>query len=141
MFLIRIGRQSEASRKYIRENKLDHCVHYFPYVEDIHLFYNAADISVFPSIYEGFGLVILEAMASGCPVITTNESAIPEVTGEAAIKVADPFEPDDFYQAIKTLYDSSSMGKAMGLKGIERSGLFSWEKCAQEIKTIYYSMS
>lgn len=138
--LIRIGRQSEASRKYIRENKLGHCVHYFPFVENIHLFYNAADISVFPSIYEGFGLVILEAMASGCPVITTNESAIPEVTGEAAIKVTDPFEPDDFYQAIKTIYDSSSLGKTMGLKGLERSGLFSWEKCAQEIKTIYYSM-
>jgi len=138
--LIRIGKQSEASKKYIRENKLSNHVQYFSYVKNLNFFYNAADVFVFPSIYEGFGLVVLEAMASGCPVVTTNESAIPEVVGDAAIKVSDPFDPDDFYHAIKKLYDSSPMGKTLTLKGLERANLFSWEKCADELQSIYHGL-
>jgi glycosyltransferase involved in cell wall biosynthesis len=137
VILIRIGKQSETSRKYILENKLEDSVKYFSKVHQIDLFYNAADVFVFPSVYEGFGLVVLEAMASGCPVVTTNESAIPEVTGCAAIQVSDPFDPEDYYQAIKKIYDCGSVRESLVIRGLERSRLFSWKKCAAEMRSIY----
>jgi glycosyltransferase involved in cell wall biosynthesis len=135
--LVRIGKQSESSRKYIHENKLADFVQYFTRVEQIELFYNAADVFVFPSVYEGFGLVALEAMASGCPVITTDKSAIPEVTGSAAVLLSDPLDPEVFYQAIKTMYESESFRESLVFRGLERSRLFSWEKCAAEMRSIY----
>lgn len=135
--LIRIGKQSESSRTYIHENRLEDVVTYFPRVDQIELFYNAADAFVFPSVYEGFGLVALEAMASGCPVITTGRSAIPEITGSAAVTVSDPFDPEAFYQAVKTIHDSDSVGETLVSRGLERSRLFSWEKCAAEMRAIY----
>jgi glycosyltransferase involved in cell wall biosynthesis len=99
-------------------------------------FYQAADAFVFPSTYEGFGLPPLEAMASGCPVITTNVCSLPEVTGKAAISL-DPFDTAGWAENIEKVLNSKILQKKLRARGLEQSRKFSWKKCAQETVKIY----
>lgn len=114
-------------------------VHITGYVPDAVLpsLYNAAEIFVYPSLYEGFGLPVLEAMACGAPVITSNVSSLPEVAGNAAVQV-DPSRADDLAEAIRTLLESPDMRTRMRQAGIERSQCFTWDKCAQETLDVYH---
>lgn len=98
--------------------------------------YNAADIFVYPSLYEGFGLPILEAMACGAPVITSNVSSLPEVAGDAAVQV-NPRSASELAEAIQTVLESPSKRSAMRQAGLTRAQFFSWEKCAQETISVY----
>jgi len=91
---------------------------------------------IYPSLYEGFGLPPLEAMASGVPVIASNTSAIPEVVGDAGI-LLDPFDVDGFYGAMKSMFESTELRKSYSEKSLSRSSLFSWNKCAQETIDVY----
>jgi glycosyltransferase involved in cell wall biosynthesis len=84
---------------------------------------------VFPSLYEGFGLPILEAMASGCPVITSNVTACPEAAGEAAILV-DPRDDQDILRALTALRGSQAMRADYATAGLARARQFTWESCA-----------
>lgn len=91
---------------------------------------------VYVSLYEGFGLPILEAFASGCPVITSNVTSIPEVAGDAAIMV----NPRDIYQikeAMKGLIDSVNLRKDLQKKGLKLAMSMSWENCAKKTKEVY----
>ena len=97
--------------------------------------YANAKAFVYPSLYEGFGIPILEAMACGCPVITSNVSSMPEAGGEAAIYV-DPLSVDDISKKLKFVMDSGSTA-GMTKKGLEQVERFSWEKSAQEMIKIY----
>lgn len=99
-------------------------------------FYNSADLFLFPSYYEGFGLPPLEAMACGCPVVTTNCSSIPEVVGNAAIKIDDPSDHGLFAKKITEVLENEGLRKELIKKGLERSKMFSWEKYAREIYRI-----
>ncbi|HEB01487.1 MAG TPA: glycosyltransferase family 1 protein [Candidatus Portnoybacteria bacterium] len=90
-----------------------------------------ADIFVFPSFYEGFGLPILEAMAAHCPVITSNISSLPEVAGQAALLVT-PKKVDEIAEAMTKLIKDKDLKLRLVAKGIDNIKRFSWSKCAQE---------
>jgi len=99
--------------------------------EDMPLLYNLADLFVYPSLYEGFGLPPLEAMACGCPVITSNTSSIPEVVGDAEVMV----DPDSIADLAKAMYEvltDDELRENMSRKGLERAKNFSWETCAND---------
>lgn len=98
--------------------------------------YSAAELFVYPSHYEGFGLPVLEAMACGAPVITSNVSSLPEVAGEAAFQV-NPRSASELTEAIQTLLESPSKRSAMRQAGLVRARSFSWERCAQQTLGVY----
>jgi glycosyltransferase involved in cell wall biosynthesis len=104
--------------------------------EDLPALYKAADLFVYPSIYEGFGLPPLEAMACGTPVITSNTSSLPEVVGDAGIMV-DPYDVDGLARAMYKALTNERLRKEMTKKGLERAKMFSWEKCARETLEVY----
>ena len=104
--------------------------------EDLPALYNAADLFVYPSIYEGFGLPPLEAMACGTPVITSNTSSLPEVVGDAGIMV-DPYDVDGLADAMHRVLTDEGSRADMIKKGLERTKMFSWEKCARETLEVY----
>ncbi len=101
--------------------------------------YKAARAFVYPSLYEGFGLPPLEAMAQSCPVISSNTSSMPEVIGGAGI-FFDPLSVEDMTAAIeRVVYDDTLMSGLRAL-GQERLGQFSWQRCAAETLSIYQSL-
>jgi glycosyltransferase involved in cell wall biosynthesis len=103
---------------------------YAPY-EDLPFLLNGADTFIYPSLYEGFGLPPLEAMACGTPVITSNVSSLPEVVGDAGILV-DPLNVDEIAKAIYKVLSDKNLQEEMRKKGLERAKMFSWEKVARE---------
>ncbi len=104
--------------------------------DDLPVYYNAADVFVFPSLYEGFGLPPLEAMACGTPVIAANSSCIPEVVGDAAI-LADPGDPGDFCDAMTRVLGDPRKVTEMQTKGTARAKQFSWDRTARETIKVY----
>lgn len=103
---------------------------------DLPALYNAADLFVYPSLYEGFGLPPLEAMACGCPVITSNTSSLHEVVGDAGIMV-DPYDVDRLADAMHKVLSNDGLREDMIKKGLERAEMFSWEKTARETLKVY----
>jgi glycosyltransferase involved in cell wall biosynthesis len=108
---------------------------YVPQEEIINL-YNAADLFVFPSLYEGFGLPPLEAMACGCPVVVSNTSSMPEVCGNAALYV-NPYNVPEIAQAMERVLTDTKLKKDMIKKGLKQAKKFSWEKNARETLEVY----
>lgn len=104
--------------------------------EDMPGLYNLADLFVYPSLYEGFGLPLLESMACGCPVVSSNTSSIPEVAGDAGIMV-DPYDSIGLAKAMYDVLTGEDMRKDMINKGLERVRQFTWEKCARETVDIF----
>lgn len=99
------------------------------------LFYNAASVFVYPSLYEGFGLPPVEAMACGTPTITSNRSSLPEVVRDGALQV----EPDPIAlgQAIKLVIDQQEVAEALRERGLRKAGELSWRRAAQTLIGIY----
>ncbi|ABR55980.1 MAG: hypothetical protein PWP15_87 [Methanothermococcus sp.] len=104
--------------------------------EDLPALYNAADLFVYPSLYEGFGLPPLEAMQCGTPVITSNTSSLPEVVGDAGIMV-NPYDVDELANKMYEVLTNDGIREELSKKGIERAKLFSWKKCAEEHLKVY----
>lgn len=102
--------------------------------------YSGALSLVHPVLYEGFGLVPLEAMACGCLVITSNTSSLPEVVGEAAL-MADPCQPEDIAKAMRLFMDDDDLRQRFKNLGIQRSFLFSWQKTAAQTLAIYQQIT
>ncbi len=113
--------------------KLEGHVRYLGYVasEELAQLYRGASCFVYPSIYEGFGLPPLEAMASGCPVVVSNATSLPEVCGDAAYYV-DPRSPDSIAGGIQAVLTDETLRKGLVEKGIGRASNFSWERSAME---------
>ena len=105
--------------------------------KELPLFYNAADIFVFPSYYEGFGLPLLEAMACGCPVITTNKASIPEIVGNAAIKLDNPFDDELLAMCMREVLTDEELRRDIVKRGLKQVKKFSWEKYASDVYEIY----
>jgi glycosyltransferase involved in cell wall biosynthesis len=104
--------------------------------EDLPYFYNGADIFVYPSLFEGFGIPPLEAMACGCPVISSNTSSLTEVVGEAGILV-DPESVEDITGAMIEVLSNAERRKTMIQNGFQQVQKFSWQRSARALLTIY----
>ncbi len=106
---------------------------------DISAVYSGATVFAYPSLYEGFGLPILESMSCGTPVISSNTSSMPEVAGDAALLV-DPTNVEELSSGLQLLLENESLRCEMINKGLARATLFSWEKCAQETLNVYHQV-
>ncbi len=104
--------------------------------EDLHVLYSRASIFAFPSLDEGFGIPALEAMAHGLPVVASNTSALPEVTGPAALLV-DPWRPDALHAALLSFIQDEELRERFSKEGLARAGEFSWERSVQETYRVY----
>lgn len=107
-------------------------------VDDVQLvtLYQRATVFVFPSRYEGFGLPVLEAMACGCPVISSDASSLPEVVGDAALLV-NPSDINGFLEQLTRVLTDQKLRQALREKGLARAALFSWERTARETVRVY----
>jgi glycosyltransferase involved in cell wall biosynthesis len=112
---------------------------YVPY-NKIPLMYNAATLFLYPSLRESFGLPILEAMACGVPVITSNCSSMPEVAGSAA-EIIDPFNHKDLSNAINRILESEDLKQIYRKKGVERSKQFTWRKTTEDLLQVYETLA
>jgi glycosyltransferase involved in cell wall biosynthesis len=114
-------------------------VHVTGYVPagDLPLLYGAASLLVYPSLHEGFGLVPLEAMACGTPVVAANTSAIPEATGDAALLVDDPSDEAALAGAVQRVLTEPGLAREMRGRGLAQAARFSWERTAREVLAIY----
>ena len=92
---------------------------------------------VFPSIYEGFGLPPLEAMACGVPVITSGHASLPEVVGDAALLLEDPLEAEEIAGKVEAIVSDPALRSRLAEKGRERARRFTWEKAAAEVLEVY----
>lgn len=108
--------------------------------DDLPALYSNALMFIYPSLYEGFGLPILEAMQCGCPVITSNNSSLPEVIGEAGIQI-NPRNDDELVKAYRKMYFDDIYRAHCIESGISRAKMFSWRKCAEQILNFINSKS
>ncbi len=104
--------------------------------EELPVFLQGCDLFVFPSFYEGFGLPPLEAMATGCPVVASNTSCMPEILGDAA-EYFDPYEPEDIARALEKVLRNRALSEELRRKGLERVKRFSWQAMAKSTLEVY----
>jgi glycosyltransferase involved in cell wall biosynthesis len=124
-----------------RESGVADRIHFFGFVSDRDLLqlYNACDVFVFPSFYEGFGLPALEAMACGRAVVCSNTSSLPEVVDGAAI-LFDPYAVDEIVRAIADLLLDAELRTRMERLGLKRAAHFSWQKTAQRTLEVFHEV-
>jgi len=138
--LLLVGQGGSGSKEvYSTINKLKlekEVVFTGPITEDIPLFYAGAELFVFPTIYDSFGMPVLEAMACGIPTIVSTKGALQEVAGEAALKY-DPDDVNGISEGMKQFIFDSELRESMISRGYQRVKKFSWEKCAQETIKMY----
>ena len=108
--------------------------------DDLVSLYNLATVFTMPSLYEGFGLPVLEAMNCGCPVVTTKEGSLSEIAGDAAYFV-DAYDMDSIANGIKEVFLNTEIQKKISQKGLLRAKEFTWEKTARETMNVYRSVS
>jgi glycosyltransferase involved in cell wall biosynthesis len=130
----RFGNMDETIRRHGVEGRAV-CPGRLP-IEELRRFYSYAEVFVFPSVYEGFGMPVLEAMACGAPVVTANGSSLPEVAGDAAVLV-DPRDADALAQAIVRLIDNPAARNELREKGFRRAKQFTWDQAAQKTLALY----
>ncbi|VVB89291.1 D-inositol-3-phosphate glycosyltransferase [uncultured archaeon] len=143
VMLLKVGKSGwpgsrDLLKKLIFNLKLEKDIFFIDYVpfEDLPKLYSIASLFVFPSLYEGFGIPPLEAMACGVPVITSNTSSLPEIVGDAGSMV-DPCDIDELTKAMNEIIITDGLRKDMIKKGLERAKLFSWDKTAKETLKVY----
>ncbi|GAB1420971.1 glycosyltransferase family 1 protein [Anaerolineales bacterium] len=122
----------------IHETHMDDYVFLIGYAddEDLSALYSGSECVVFPSLYEGFGFPVLEAMACGKPVITSNISSLPEVAGDAAIMI-DPYDVNALTKAIIDIIENTSLREDMIQRGFQHLQNFSWSKSADQLQNLY----
>ena len=145
LHLVICGGNRDALVSMIKDNQLTDAdlkfIYFAGFIDDNDLaaIYSGALGFIFPSLYEGFGLPLLEAMQCGCPVISSNTSSMPEVVGDAGFLVS-PTDCDTLCMAIYQLYQDAALRTDRSRKSIERASLFSWEKTLSETIDIYHKI-
>ncbi len=134
----RWGWESKSILELVKQLNLEDKVHFPGYIaqDDLPALYSLAKLFVYPSLYEGFGLPVLEAMACGTPVITTNTSSMPEFVGDSGILVQ-PGNLDVLVLAMQDLLDNPDLRNALKIKSIKQSSMFSWAKTAESTINAY----
>ena len=129
---------TKEQKQFIEENNLQENITFIGKCnrDSLIKFYNAADVLLAPSLYEGFGLTILEAMACGTPVITSNVSSLPEVAGNAAILV-EPLDVNTIAKTIINLKKDLIFYKSLINSGLNRIQLFGWRKNSEQTAKLY----
>ncbi len=127
-----------ALRRAVHQHQLHKYVRFLGYLpeETLAVMYRLAGVFVFPSLYEGFGLPPLEAMASGTPVVTSNVSSLPEVAGDAAVLV-DPYAPKAIADGIYRVLTDEGLRRSLRQLGLARAKQFSWEQSVRRVREIY----
>jgi len=105
---------------------------------DLAVLYGLAQCLAYPSLWEGFGLPVLEAMACGCPVLTSRVSALPELAGDAALLV-EPTSVEEISDGLGRLWSDGSLRALLARRGIERARQFTWERTARETLAVYHA--
>jgi glycosyltransferase involved in cell wall biosynthesis len=125
-------------RRTVIKSGVQHDVRFFGFVpyETLRVFYKSAEVFVFPSLYEGFGLPPLEAMSNGTPVLTSNVSSLPEVVEDAALLV-NPENVFEICKGIKHLLFDNALRAELIEKGFKQSRKYSWSKCAHQVWETY----
>lgn len=126
---------------WAKEHKLEHKIHFVENISNVDMpaIYKMAEVFVYPSVYEGFGIPIIEAFNAGVPVITGDKGATAEISGKAAIQV-DVLNPKNIGIAIKSVCDSSDIRFQLIAEGIERAELFNPENVTKELYNFYKSL-
>lgn len=140
-FLVMVGKTGEETnriKKIAREKNLGKQLIFTGFVptEDLSLYLQAAEALLFPSLQEGFGLPPLEAMACGCPVISSNRGPLPEVVGKAGL-INNPQNTLVWVNAMIRIFSDGNLKKSLARRGREQAKKFSWEKCARETLALY----
>jgi glycosyltransferase involved in cell wall biosynthesis len=125
-------------RRAVHRHKLHKHVRFFGFVPDstLAVLYRLATVFVFPSLYEGFGLPPLEAMASGTPVVTSNVSSLPEVVGDAALLI-DPYDASAIADGLRQALTDADLRARLVARGLERARSYSWEQSVRRVREIY----
>ena len=121
----------------LKELKITEKVKIIPFLDytELVLLYNSASVLFFPTLYEGFGLPVLEAMACGVPVITSNVTAMPEISGDAALLV-DPRSVEQISRAMERITSDTGLRQQLVEKGISRAACFSWQDTVQKVRKL-----
>jgi glycosyltransferase involved in cell wall biosynthesis len=128
----------EFIREKVNASGFQDRIHFLHHVsdDDLRLLYAGATATVFPSLYEGFGLPVLESMACGTPVICSNITSLPEVGGDAAIYI-DPLDNQSIINALLAFENNIVDRQALVEQGIKQAAKFTWEQCARETAWVY----
>lgn len=144
--LIIAGYNKEKSsthlKDFIAKENLENKIHLLEKIpdQDLCYLYNTAEIFIFPSLYEGFGLPPVEAMACGTPVIASNNSSLPEAVGEAGILI-NPLSADEIIKAIKQIHTNKNLQNELREKGFKQRNKFSWSNYAENLHNTYIEMN
>ncbi len=132
------GWLEEDLRDYIHELDLESNVHLTGYVDDptLQALYQNCFAFVYPALFEGFGLPVVEAMSLGAAVITSNSTSLPEVCGDAAVLI-DPTDTEALAQAMYQLENDASLRERLKQKALVQAAKFSWEKSAEKVLAVY----
>ena len=139
--LVLAGRKRGEFRKIqdeVQKHGLEQAVMFSGFIpdDDLPAVYSAADVFVFPSLYEGFGLPPLEAMACGTPCVVSNSSSLPEVTGTAAL-LFNPTSREGFVDCMSKVLTQPELSESLRQAGLRQAALFSWRQAAEEILQVY----
>jgi glycosyltransferase involved in cell wall biosynthesis len=133
-----VGRRAKEIYQKISELGLEHHVVLTGHLptQELRLLYSGARLFAYPSLYEGFGIPVLEAMACGVPVMTSNTSSLPEVAGDAACLI-DPYDVQAMAAAMEKILKDNDLAASLQAKGLERVKAFSWERAARQTLEVY----
>ncbi len=136
------GWRSGALRHRLWQKDTKGWVHLLDYAkkEDLPALYRSAQVTIVPSVYEGFGLPALESMSCGTPVIATHTSSLPEVVSDAGILI-DPSNPIDISTALEHLLGSDMLRKDLVQRGLERAKTFTWERAAKQTLSVFQNVA
>jgi glycosyltransferase involved in cell wall biosynthesis len=144
-FLVLLGNKADREFKYVvaelQRSGLGRTVVLPGFVarKDLPAFYSAASVVVYPTLYEGFGFPVLEAMACGTPVVTSSVSSLPEVAGDAAVLV-DPKSPEDIANGVQRVLTDEALRAELSSRGLLRVRRFTWERAAKETIEVFFEV-